>query len=242
MTQPNFVSAKIVVIYSNLNNSNSFNFTFINRKVLNKSYVKKTAELVGLFLWNLKTKLLFMERKCCASCKKILVVWILNPKHFPGKKKIMAEKSHKKESTPPPLLLCPPSGGLTLTPAQGSSLFMPVPQSDASVIPSGENQGSFDLVLLIWYVLTRKQLQQPDPDVFLEDKCSQSLFAWLANLDPPRSLLFICQKQACVSTMVCDRTWGSLRPQVNESFFSLVSQSLFSLETERSLQVPLSAI
>ena len=50
----------------------------------------------------------------------------------------MADRSSKKESTPPPLLLCPPSGGLTLTPAQGSSLLMPVPQTEASLIPSGK--------------------------------------------------------------------------------------------------------
>ena len=47
------------------------------------------------------------------------------------------KKDFRKDQTPPPLLLCPPSGGLTLTPAQGSSLLMPVPQTEASLIPSG---------------------------------------------------------------------------------------------------------
>ncbi len=71
--------------------------------------------------------------------------------------KAMAEKSGKKESTPPPLLLCPPSGGLTLTPAQGSSLFMPVPQTEASLMASGVYFDYFHLLNVFVYHLTRKQ-------------------------------------------------------------------------------------
>lgn len=51
----------------------------------------------------------------------------------------MADKSGKKDTTPPPLLLCPPSGGLTLTPVTGSSLLMPVPQTEASLMPEGKS-------------------------------------------------------------------------------------------------------
>ena len=48
----------------------------------------------------------------------------------------MADK-FKKESTPPPLLFMPAGGGLTLTPPDQPSLFMPVIQSEPSLIDPG---------------------------------------------------------------------------------------------------------
>ena len=47
------------------------------------------------------------------------------------------DKNQPKQGTPP-LLLCNPDGGLALSSVQGSSLLMPViPQTEASLIPSG---------------------------------------------------------------------------------------------------------
>ena len=62
----------------------------------------------------------------------------ISESHRKKSRKMADNKNQAKQGSPPPLLLCPPSGGLTLTPAQGSSLLMPVvPQTEASLIPSG---------------------------------------------------------------------------------------------------------
>ena len=49
----------------------------------------------------------------------------------------MADRQ-KKEATPPPLQFMPAGGGLTLTPPDQQSLFMPVVQSEPSLFDPGK--------------------------------------------------------------------------------------------------------
>ena len=49
----------------------------------------------------------------------------------------IVKMAEQKDSTPPPLLLMPASEGLTLSPAGGASLLMPVPQTEASLLAPG---------------------------------------------------------------------------------------------------------
>lgn len=48
----------------------------------------------------------------------------------------MADRQ-KKEATPPPLLFMPAGGGLTLTPPDQPSMFMPVIQAEPSLFGPG---------------------------------------------------------------------------------------------------------
>ena len=75
----------------------------------------------------------------------------------------MSDKN--KESSPPPLLLMGAAEGLTLAPATGASLLMPVPQTESSLMAAGECNvllnptRRFRLYVSILFIFTCEKLQ-----------------------------------------------------------------------------------